>query len=185
MNSDQKEKEIYPWLGWISRLPTLLVELQLDARLWLAWSHYITYSLQLSSVMACFMWPDSPYIDVVVNTCCHCLNKNFPIITFIRINVLPDIFFFLSWYEQSSANVISPSSRGSSEALIWHLKTLNMVEWIQMHSLTEVMETWTTASSYKVLYYFRAILTWSGKFKILLPWINCSIQNKKKNHISH
>lgn len=30
------------------------------------------------------------------------------------------------------------------------LKTLNMVEWIQMHSLTEVMETWRTASFYQV-----------------------------------
>lgn len=56
----------------------LLVKLQMDARLSLAWSHYITYSLQLSSVRACFMRPDSLYTDVAVNTCCQCLNKNFP-----------------------------------------------------------------------------------------------------------
>lgn len=49
------------------------------------------------------------------------------------------------------------------------LKTLNMVEWIQMHSLTEVTETWRTASFYQVLDYFRAILTRSRKLKILLP----------------
>lgn len=73
----KKEKK-NPLLGWISRLSTLLVELQLDARLSLAWSHYITYSLQLSSVMACFMWPDSLYTDIAVNTYCQCLNKNFP-----------------------------------------------------------------------------------------------------------
>ena len=42
------------------------------------------------------------------------------------------------------------------------LKTLNMVEWIQMHSLTEVMETWRTASFYQVSDYFRAILTRAG-----------------------
>lgn len=28
--------------------------------------------------MACFMRPDSLYTDVAVNTCCQCLNKNFP-----------------------------------------------------------------------------------------------------------
>lgn len=50
----------------------------------------------MSSAMACFMRPDSLYTDVVVNTYCQCLNKNFPIIMFIRINVLQDIFFFLS-----------------------------------------------------------------------------------------
>lgn len=41
-------------------------------------SHYITYSLQLSSVMVCFMRPDSAYTDIAVNTCRQCLNKNFP-----------------------------------------------------------------------------------------------------------
>lgn len=100
------------------------------------------------------MRPDSLYTDVAVNTCCQCLNKNFPYHhvyqdkCVARYILLPELILA----EHGKCHLAS--SRGSSEALIWHLKTLNMVERIQMHSLKEAMETWRTASFYQVLYYF-------------------------------
>lgn len=89
------------------------------------------------------------------------------------------------WVDISRARQMSSLlPQGALRKLIWHLKTLNMVEWIQMHSLTEVIETWRTASSYQVLYYFRAILTQSRKCKGLLPRTKCSLQHKE-NQIRH
>lgn len=66
----------------------------------------------------------------------------------------------------------------------WHFKTLSMVEWLQMHSLTELTETWKTASSHQELYYFQAILAENRKFEGILPQTNCDIQHNQKNEVS-
>lgn len=148
----------------------------------LAWSHYITYSLQMSSVMACFMRPDSLYTDVVVNTYCQCLDKKFSY-HHVYQEMCCKIYSF-SWVDISGAwQMSSLLSQGAlCEALIWHLKTLNMVERIQMHSGSyRNMENSFILSS---MYHF-STMTWSRKFKVLLFWTNCCIQHRKEEQIIH
>lgn len=66
----------------------------------------------------------------------------------------------------------------------WHCKTLSMVGWLQMNSLTELTETRKTASSYQEWYYFKAILAENRKFEGILPQTSCDIQHTQKNEVS-
>lgn len=59
-----------------------------------------------------------------------------------------------------------------------------MVEWLQMHSLAELTETWKTALSHQELYCFKALLAENRKSEGILPQTNCDIQCNQKNEVS-
>lgn len=129
----RKKKCRHSWLGWLSRLCALLVQLQLDTRLSFAWSHYITHSLQLSSFIASFRQADSPYTHVAVNTSTQCLSQNCP-----HHHVYQD-----QWVARYNLPGLTLAEHIKChlcflKGLFWSscldLKTLNMVEWIQMPS---------------------------------------------------
>lgn len=135
----RKKKCRHSWLGWLSRLCALLVQLQLDTRLSFAWSHYITHSLQLSSFIASFRQADSSYTHVAVNTSTQCLSQNCP-----HHHVYQDQWVDISRTHQMSSLL----PQGALLKLLFGFKNIEH-GWMDPDALRKI---WRIASSYQDFY---------------------------------